>query len=289
MKTGFGKYLGIALLTAVTVMAASCRLVSSVVHDDEVVAKVGKHRLYRTELESIVPEGISAEDSLNLVNQYIDTWASAYLFDELASNGLSKKDLDLSTQLEEYRHALVRYRYEQKYINERLDTLVSEQEVNAYYEEHQDRYILSYPIVKARFVRMRADSPKLPEVKELMASQSDEDFGRLSEIVATSAIKYGDFGGKWIDITDLAKEFGVDYGTLLALMANSSIQYVNGDGTLNYAFLSDYVRAGSIPPVEYCEKMIKEVIINSRKQALLNSLERDLLDDARSSGKLIIY
>ena len=81
----------------------------------------------------------------------------------------------------------------------------------------------------------------------------------------------------------------MDYGTLLALMSNSSIQYVNGDGTLDYAYISDYVRAGSIPPVEYCEKMINEVIINSRKQALLDALERDLLKDARSSGKLIIY
>ena len=85
---------------------------------------MGKHRLYRHELESIVPEGLSSEDSLNLVSQYIDTWASAYLFDELASGSLSKKDLDLSEQLEQYRHALVKYRYEQKYINERLDTLL---------------------------------------------------------------------------------------------------------------------------------------------------------------------
>ena len=83
MMTRIGKYLGLALLTAVSAMAVSCRLVSSVLHDDEVVAKVGKHRLYRHELESIVPEGLSSEDSLNLVSQYIDTWASAYLFDEL--------------------------------------------------------------------------------------------------------------------------------------------------------------------------------------------------------------
>lgn len=284
-------HIAIRIMLPAFVLAAlpSCRLINSVLHDGEVVAKVGHHKLYRADIVSIVPPGTPAEDSLKLVQQYIDTWASALIIDEAATRSLSKKDLDVSGQLEQYRRALVKYRYEEQYVNERLDTLVSELEINSYYDEHQARFVLSYPIVKARFVRMRADSPRFDEIRKLMASSEDEDAGALEEMVATAAERYSDFGGRWIDITDLAGEFGTDYGTLLALMNNSSIQYLNGDGTVNYAYICDYVRSGSVPPVEYCEAAIKAIIINGRKQALISSLERDLLEEARSGGKLVTY
>ena len=53
--------LGIALLTF-----SSCRAISSLLHDDEVVAEVGRHYLYRSEVASLIPDGTSEEDSLRL-------------------------------------------------------------------------------------------------------------------------------------------------------------------------------------------------------------------------------
>ena len=53
------------LLTALA-MLTSCEFVSSIIHDDEVVARLGSRKLYRTELEAFIPKGVSAEDSTNL-------------------------------------------------------------------------------------------------------------------------------------------------------------------------------------------------------------------------------
>lgn len=277
------------LLWALILLLPSCRLVSSVIHDGDVVARYGKHRLFRSELESVIPPGTEPGDSANLAKRYIETWAADLIYEDAAGKSLSKKDLDISEQMEIYRRSLVKYRYEQKFVNERLDTLVSEMEINDYYEENKERYVLSFPIVKARMVKIGADSPRFDEIRQMLSDGPGEDGAQFTEMMTAHCDRYTDFAGKWIDITVLAEEFNVDYGTLLALMNNSAVRYSNADGTLTYAYIVDYMRSGMIPPVEYCESIIRDVIVNSRKQALINGLERDLLNDARSNGKFVIY
>jgi len=48
-----------------------CSLINSFKHDDQVVAKADKHKLYKSELLKYIPKGISAEDSTKLAQQYI--------------------------------------------------------------------------------------------------------------------------------------------------------------------------------------------------------------------------
>ena len=45
----------------------------------EVVARVGDHRLHRSQLESYIPAGVSSEDSVGLAQQYIRAWAEDLL------------------------------------------------------------------------------------------------------------------------------------------------------------------------------------------------------------------
>ena len=56
----------VAILLSVCTMifvAGACTLVSNMVHDDEVVARVGKAKLYKSDLEKVIPDLISPEDS----------------------------------------------------------------------------------------------------------------------------------------------------------------------------------------------------------------------------------
>ena len=59
----------IPALLASALLAGGCDFVQSVIHDDEVIARVGKHRLYRSELDGMLPKGISSADSTNLTLQ----------------------------------------------------------------------------------------------------------------------------------------------------------------------------------------------------------------------------
>lgn len=276
--------LGIALLTF-----SSCRAISSLLHDDEVVAEVGRNYLYRSEVASLIPDGASEEDSLRLALQYINSWAADLIFLGIAEEQLSKDELDVTRELEEYRRSLLKYRYEQRYINERLDTLVSDGQIDDYYQEHVENFVLEIPVVRARFLRIAADSPNLGIIKKKMSSDRLGDLEEADSISYFSAVKYTDFNGEWTDMISLSKEFGTDYAELLSSMRNGFIERRDMSGKMNVAYIADFIPAGEIAPAEYCRQRIRNIIISTRKQKLVSDLEQDLLTDALDKGRYKVF
>ena len=154
----------IIFLLLLPALLGSCNAVSSLIHDDQVVAKVGKNKLYKSEVERFIPNMVSPEDSARLAEQYINSWAMDLLYLDVAERELSKGELDVSVELEDFRRSLLKYRYEQRYINDRLDTLVTDEQIRSYYEEHQS-------VLKVRFVDEMKDSPKLNTILRMMSSR----------------------------------------------------------------------------------------------------------------------
>lgn len=279
----------ISILGIVLPALASCRAISEFLHDDEVVAEVGAVKLYRSDLSQVIPKGLSPEDSTRLAQQYINTWASDIVFLNIAEMQLSKAEQDVSKELEEYRKSLLKYRYEQLYVNERLDTAVSDEKVDEYYEAHKDKFVLERPVLKARYLNISSDSPMLPQLKKLMASSEANDVMAADSIAYTSAKKFTAWDGRWIDIAVLAREFGVDHVTALSMIRNGWMEQSDTLGNISLAYIPEMVRKGEYAPVEYSAPAIKDMIISARKQALVTTLEQDLLKDARENGKFVIY
>ncbi|MBR1926773.1 MAG: hypothetical protein IJ840_03340 [Bacteroidales bacterium] len=285
MSRRFPAFTVVALLA----LLPSCKAVQSFIHDGEVVARLGNHKLYLSELEKVVPNGISPEDSAALANSYINSWAVGKAFQDIAEQKLSKEEKDVSKELEDYRQSLLRYRFEQRFISERLDTSVSAREVGEYYDAHKDNFKLERPIVKARFMKISEDSPNLQKIKKLMSSDNVDDVVAADSLAFNSAQRYVDCSDTWVDAATLAGDFGVDYVAMLSRKNGRFIEIKDGDGFLLVAFVADMVKAGEIPPVEFCEERITDIIISGRKHKLLTTLERDLIEDAKAKENFEIY
>ena len=282
-----------ALLIAL--LAVSCQMVHRVTDSaaelfgDAVVARVGDHRLMRSELAEYIPAGVSSEDSLGLAQQYIKAWAEELLFLDMAESRLSKEEQDVSKELEEYRRTLLKYRYEERYINERLDTLISDEDVRNYYQEHTDKFLVDRPLLKSRYMVIPADSRSLRQIKELMSSDDAMDAIAADSLAFTAAIRYVDSSDNWMDAILLARELGTDEVSMMKALKGRFIELKGDDGNLRIAYVVDMVQKGSPAPLEYCGERIKDVILSTRKHALASGLERDLLNDALVKGKFVIY
>jgi hypothetical protein len=279
----------IAILGIVLPALMSCRAISSFLSEEETVAEVGTERLYRSELNKLIPKGIAIEDSIRLARQYINTWASDLVFQKIAEEQLSKAEKDVTKELEDYRKSLLKYRYEQLYVNERLDTAVSEDMIEEYYVSHEDRFILQRPVVRARFLLISSDSPSLGKIRKKMASDEVADLVEADSLAYSSALKFMTWDNRWIDISVLAREFGTDYSSVVGGMNGKWVEKTDTTGLVSLAYVAEIVRSGQMAPVEYCTPMIKDMIISARKQSLITTLEQDLLKDARESGKLVIF
>ena len=253
------------------------------------VAEAGSEKLYRSDLNAVIPNGISAEDSTYLARQYINSWAAEMVYLEIAEEQLSKTEKDVTKELEDYRRSLLKYRYEQLYVNERLDTAVSDMLVEEYYNSHQEKFVLNRPLVKARFLSIADDSPAKEQIRKRMSSDEVEDLVEADSLAYSSAYKFTTWSDAWVDVTVLAREFSLDYETMLAQVKKQWIEKVDTLGVSRLAYVKELMRRGEVAPIEYAAPSIRDIIISARKQALISTLEQDLLKDARENGKFVIY
>lgn len=269
-------------------MVCSCTLFDTITKGDKVV-QIGRAALYKTDFEKVIPKGISPQDSVLLAKQYIDSWAIKQLMLQKAEEQLPKGERDVEKLLEDYRTQLLVFRYENKYVEERLDTLVSIREREEYFMAHPGSFVGKNGVYKGRLVKMQNGSPNMQVMKKLAKSREIEDLEALEQLAYKSAYKYSNFNDNWVDLNIVAKEVGVPLEELHKLMAKNglSVEVVDTVYT-NILQVLEYVAPGEVTPFEYNSGKIKEIIISRRKQELLSALQRDILIDALNNNKIKI-
>lgn len=274
---------------------ASCQMAGRIsdtaveLFEGDMVARVGNHRLLRKELENYIPQGVTPEDSAALAGQYIHAWAENLLLLDMAERQLSDEEKDLTQELEEYRRTLLKYRYRQLYINQRLDTLITDAELERYYKDHPDKCILERPVIKARYLIIPANARVLKTLMKKMSSEDDMEVLEADSLAFTTAIKYVDASDTWMDALALASELGTDCRALLASIKNGFAQVNDESGILRLAYIVDMVPEGKPAPLACCADRLRDLILSARKHELETALEQDLLKDALRNKKLVIY
>ena len=279
----------LVLLFAVAVLP-SCKTVDRLIHDDDVVARVGEHELYRTELQRAIPDGAAPEDSMKFALSYIESWARDLVFLDVAEKQLSKGERDVSKELEEYRRALLKYRYEQRYINERLDTNLTDKEIEDYYEGRGEDFKLERPIVKARYAKVLQGEADLALLRKKLASDAaGESIRQDTLLLRDPADRYKDWSGKWVEAAEVSRETGADVFALLSASGKSVVEVPDGQGFLYLVYVIEMMRPGEVAPLDYCREKIVDILLSGRKHDLVLALEQDLLNDARSKDKFVVY
>lgn len=279
------------LLMAVT----SCKVATTIADTasellrGEVVARAGSHKLHREQLENYIPTGVSREDSINLAHQYINAWAEDLLLLDMAEEQLSEAEKDVSAELEDYRRTLLKFRYQQRYIEQRLDTLVTDEEMARYYNANLGKFRLERPIVKARYLILPAGSRNLSTLRALISSDDEKSAAEAANLSTTIAIKYVDAAGTWQDALLLAQDLGMDYGKMMASLKGQFVEWTDENNVLHLACLVDMIPEGRTAPLEYCIPRIRDLILSGRKHELETQLEKDVLQNARKNNKLVIY
>ncbi len=285
----------VVYILLLALLAVSCKMTrqfqdaASEMFRGEVVAKVNNHKLYRSQLQKYIPTGVSPEDSASLARQWVNAWAEDLLLLDMAEEQLSDADKDVSKELEEYRRTLLKYRYEQLYINQRLDTLITDEEIETYYAANQDRFRLERPLLRSRYMVISADARSLKILKQKMSSDDEMEVMEADSLGSYAAIKYVDAADTWMDAITLAQEMGTDYRSLLSSIKHQFYEYPDNNGNLRVAYIAEIAPEGKPAPIEYVYERIRDIILSSRKHKLETDLEHQLLEDAKSNEKFVIY
>lgn len=267
-------------------LALSCILVScgfverALYSDDEVVASVGQSVLRKSEVAEMISGGLSPEDSAGMAESIIRRWRLQHLMLRKAERELPSREKNLTRELEDYRRSLLVYRYEQMYVAERLDTSVSDMEVEDYYDANKEFFLASVPLLRGFFLKMSSDSPNLLQMKYKLKSLSEDDSEEMISLSMKVSYGYLNFYDTWISAYDLIGDFHVTMEVFERMIMQSSFLEAESDGTTVFLRVWDRIPSGEVMPLEYCSSTVRERILNRRKKDLLDNLERDLLRES---------
>lgn len=280
------KKITLIFLSAISLF--SCNLLNRN-RGDEVVAKIGNNTLYKSEIESIIPKDISKEDSLRMLEQYIHSWAGENLLLSAAESDLSKDEKkEIEKELSDYRNSLLAFKYEKKYLDQRLDTLITQEECINYYQNNTQNFINPYSIIKGRYIRINTASPSYQIIKSLYRSTDYKDIIRLDSLCANSAEFFTNFNESWVTLPVVAKNLKCDLETLESDISKHNYAEYERDTKAYLLVVYEKIAPNEVSPYDYNRSIIRDAILSKRKQELILNLEKELLRDAINSQKLII-
>lgn len=266
----------------------SCAYFKTKIDQKDSIARVHETFLYLSDLKGLVPDGISVEDSTLLVKNFIDNWIRQTLLLHKAEKNISVDQNNINKQLESYRKSLIIFAYEEEIIKQKLDTLVSIDEIKEYYESNSANFELKRNIMKFDFIKLNKLSPKIEKVKKWFNENGDNFKQKLESYCHQYAVRYSLNDTAWYYFEDVLKDIPMQpYDQERFLKYNTSIE-MEDSLHLYFVRIKNFRIKDSSSPLELEKVKIKNIIINQRKLKLLNRVEKMVYDEAVKNGEFEI-
>ncbi len=262
---------------------------NKVENTDTVVASVYGKALYKSDLENIMYEGITTNDSIVRVKAFIDSWIRRELLIHKAETTLEEEKLDFSKQIEDYRNSLVIYTYETEILRDNLDTIVSDEEVERYYNENISNFRLDHNIVKVIFIEL----PKKNRWKWTFYNLLSDKDTLMIDSINNLALRYSDVYERNIDswrrFDDVITSYNINVKNEISFLKNNGFIMRENDDKTSMLRVCEYRTIGDVSPLEFEEEGINYIILNARKKEFLNKLHNDMYDEAMKNRIFYIF
>jgi len=244
--------------------------------EDPIIARVHNKTLRLSELDGMFPPDARREDSLLIKDAFVRRWSREAVLQYEAERNLPP-DLNIDKLVRDYRSSLVSSHYEEVLVGMRLDSTISQEELEAYYETSKSQYLLEKPIVRCLFIRVPYPTPEEDRLQQLWNNGKITDTvalknycERLSEVALLDT-------SPWYTLDDIAAQ--LPEGTLTAANVNSKREFTQQDGSYRYYFrLLELKPRLEIAPLSYVKEQARKVILHSRKRAVLDEAREELFE-----------
>jgi len=256
--------------------------------DDILLARLGDSYLYESDVKSLHNSELTTSDSLAFRQQYINNWAQQELLLQKAVLNINQEELEIEERLEAYRRSLLIHAYEQKLIQQSVDTLVLLDHLQAYYEQHTDDYLLADKIIKVMFVKASVMAPKLDSLEIWLFDKDTLDIDRIEAYCHQYSKRFYNNPDEWLTWKDFEEVFPSEFDiSLLSMKKNTMLLKDTLDVYL--LRLMDVKEQAEIAPLEYVEEEIKSILLYQRKLKTVEVIQTKLLEDAKQAKQFEIY
>lgn len=277
-------------VAAGVLLLAGCRELPRYFASDTTIARAGGKELKMGDVRSVVPQGLTGDDSAAFMRVFIDRWVVKQLKLQEAETLFSSSAADIDKMVEEYRQALLIRKLDQHYVDRSIDTVFTADEIAVYYNAHKADFKLDRTIVKGRIVRFGEGYRQAAKLKTLMASKSEAQQQDFRDICEKNGFTVSDFRDQWIDFPEflgyLPTPRSQSYDPLLS---STAVQEMRDSHSHYYFQIEDVRREGEPIPPERLLGTIRRILFNQRQGEIIRRHEEELSARAAENGEVRIF
>jgi hypothetical protein len=255
------------------------------------VARAGDRILYLDQIPpGLLVQGIGEADSISAVQSYIRRWSRKELMAIKAEANLTPDyKAEVNRQLNEMRNNLLIHQYQQQLLIEKMDTSVTEDELEEYYVDNLSTFTLTTNIVKALFIKLPLTTPDLGSIRSLYRSADPDDISELEDKCYMYALRFDDYNDEWIPFNQLILEVPLESDEQDRWLQRNRAVELQDDKYVYFVVIRDYKLRNTVAPYEYIRGQVKTIILNNRRNAFLQKLEDDIYNEAIRNNTLKVY
>ena len=255
-------------------------------NSNNLVARAGENFLYEDDL----PSYVSKDDSLIKISSFIETWAKEKVLYDLSIINLSQsKRAEIDELVDNYRIDLYINSYKDLIVNSKIDSIVTNEQIDSFYSTNVNNFKLNENLVKYRYVKVPNDNININRIRRYIVRMSEQDRYFLDSLNFQFAdLKLDD--SIWFTERDVISSINfINQNNKSRYFIKDRLFSIDESNYYNFFIVDDILKSGNIPPKSYLYDRIKSTIINQRKLDILKDINQEILNDALKSRKYEVY
>ena len=279
------------LALIVATMAAACSNSDSIMgrnKNNRVVATVDDNELKLGEILKAMPDGLTGADSVTFAKMYIDNWVLNHLKLARAEKVLTTQE-EVERLVEGYRQSLIMRQLDQYYLDEALNTEITDEEIRTHYKLYSQLFTLDHDKVKGIVVRVSKDFRNSSTLREALSEASKSGMQEITALVEKHGLQMNDLTCEWVTFSDFLSYLPtVRTRSYDNLLSKGKVQTMTADDVTFYFTITDIVQKGKKAPIESVTEDIRRMIYAERRRLIIEQYEEELKCEAMAEERIEI-
>lgn len=277
-----------SLILTVMLTVTFCQVLQKEpVNPDFLLAEVYAKKLYLSDLAGMFPPTATREDSSQIISNFAVRWTQEQVFLNEAEKHIPA-DLSIEQLLKKYKESLIGLNFQQKLINQNIDSSVSEEEIKDFYEKNKDQYLLETSIIRCYFVKIPGNIKEMKRAREWWDDLTPSNKKRLASLADKYNGTYHLEDSVWHNVSDI--EILFPKGRISARNWTNKERLSISDNEYQYFFrVLELVSKQENAPISYVADKARLIILNKRKNKLIEDFKTKLYETELRKNNVKIY
>jgi hypothetical protein len=253
------------------------------------IARVNDSYLYNEDIIDLISENTTKDDSILIVNNFINRWATKQLLIDQSMINLSQEKQDFFNEMvNQYKTDLYTEAYKSSIILKQLDTVILKKEYEDYYNLNKRNFKLNDELLKVRYIQVDKNFLNLKVLEKKIKRYDSIDKKDLINL----SIKFKSFNlndSIWIKSNVLIGRLPVLKEENLKLLKKPNYTQLQDSLGVYLIKIEATLKTNDIAPLSYVRPTIVQIILNKRKQDLLKKIQKDITIDAIKNKNFEIF